>query len=52
MVGADDTAAGRPKLRRVLAFPVLVLYGLGVIVGAGIYVAIGAVTQRAGDAAG
>ncbi|MDR3534868.1 MAG: APC family permease [Acetobacteraceae bacterium] len=38
-------------LRRVLTFWPLVLYGLGVIVGAGIYVAIGLVIDRAGDAA-
>src|SRR5690242_20085751 len=40
-----------PALRRVLTFWPLVLYGLGVIVGAGIYVAIGAVIQRAGNSA-
>lgn len=44
-----DTA-GR-GLRRVLTFWPLVFYGLGVIVGAGIYVAIGAVIERAGNAA-
>ena len=38
-------------LRRVLTFWPLVLYGMGVIVGAGIYVAIGAVMERAGNAA-
>ena len=43
--------AGAPELRRVLTFWPLVLYGLGVIVGAGIYVAIGAVIGRAGMAA-
>ncbi len=41
----------QPQLRRVLTFWPLVLYGLGVIVGAGIYVAIGAVVRRAGAAA-
>src|SRR6185369_13990120 len=41
----------QPTLRRVLTFWPLVLYGLGVIVGAGIYVAIGTVIARAGDAA-
>ena len=41
----------RPQLRRVLTFWPLVFYGLGVIVGAGIYVAIGAVIRRAGEAA-
>lgn len=40
-----------PALLRVLSFWPLVLYGLSVIVGAGIYVAIGAVISRAGDAA-
>lgn len=40
-----------PTLLRVLSFWPLVLYGLSVIVGAGIYVAIGAVIARAGDAA-
>ena len=40
-----------PTLLRVLTFWPLVLYGLSVIVGAGIYVAIGAVISRAGDAA-
>lgn len=38
-------------LRRVLTFWPLLLYGLGVIVGAGIYVALGAVIRRAGEAA-
>ena len=40
-----------PTLLRVLSFWPLVFYGLSVIVGAGIYVAIGAVIARAGDAA-
>lgn len=40
-----------PQLRRTLTLGPLVLYGLGVIVGAGIYVAIGAVIDRAGTAA-
>lgn len=38
-------------LRRVLTFWPLVFYGLSVIVGAGIYVSIGAVIGRAGNAA-
>lgn len=41
----------RTQLRRVLTFWPLVFYGLGVIVGAGIYVALGAVLARAGSAA-
>lgn len=40
-----------PELRRALTLGPLILYGLGVIVGAGIYVAIGAVVERAGTAA-
>lgn len=39
------------QLRRTLTLGPLILYGLGVIVGAGIYVAIGAVIDRAGTAA-
>lgn len=42
---------GKVALRRVLTFWPVLLYGLGVIVGAGIYVAIGTVIRRAGDAA-
>ena len=37
-----------PKLRRALSLPLLVLYGLGVTIGAGIYVLIGATAGRAG----
>ena len=51
MTGPGPPEAGAPALRRVLTFWALVLYGLGVIVGAGIYVAIGAVIGRAGAAA-
>ena len=42
---------GPGALRRVLTLWPLIFYGLGVIVGAGIYVAIGAVTRRAGQTA-
>lgn len=41
----------QPALRRVLTVGPLILYGLGVIVGAGIYVAVGAVMDRAGASA-
>jgi len=46
----------QPQLRRVLTFWPLLLYGLGVIVGAGIYVAMGlkprsAAIQRRASAA-
>lgn len=40
--------APRPALRRAITLPLLVLYGLGTIVGGGIYVLIGAVAARAG----
>ena len=40
-----------PALRRVLTFWPLFFYGLGVIVGAGIYVALGEVISRAHGAA-
>lgn len=39
------------RLRRVLTFWPLLFYGLGVIIGAGIYVALGEVIARAGYAA-
>ena len=51
---ADQTGPGSPgppTLRRVLTLWPLMFYGLGIIVGAGIYVAIGAVMGRAGDSA-
>ncbi|MBI3513057.1 MAG: APC family permease [Proteobacteria bacterium] len=47
---AGDPAAGE-CLRRSLTFWPLLFYGLGVIVGAGIYVAIGVVISRAGGGA-
>jgi len=45
----DESAA--PSLKRALTLPLLVLYGLGVTIGAGIYVLIGAVAGHAGPAA-
>jgi amino acid transporter len=39
------------SLRRVLGTPLLVFYGLGVIIGAGIYVLVGSVVSAAGAAA-
>ncbi len=36
------------KLRRALTTPLLTLYGLGVTVGAGIYVLVGATADKAG----
>lgn len=49
--GQSQGQAPTPQLRRVLGLGALIFYGLSVIVGAGIYVAIGAVIQRAGDGA-
>jgi amino acid transporter len=46
-----NAAQPKPALRRVLTLWPLIFYGLGVIVGAGIYVAIGEVIGRAGEAA-
>ena len=46
-----DVASERPALRRVLGTPMLVLYGLGVIIGAGIYVLVGTIVATAGGAA-
>ena len=40
-----------PKLKRTLSFPLLTLYGLGTILGAGIYVLVGKVAGHAGTAA-
>lgn len=39
----------QPALKRSLSLPMLVLYGLGVTVGAGIYVLIGVAAARAGS---
>lgn len=44
----DAGATEGPKLRRALNTPLLTLYGLGVTVGAGIYVLIGATAAEAG----
>ncbi len=46
-----DASSAAPSLKRALSLPLLVLYGLGVTIGAGIYVLIGAVTHHAGPAA-
>ncbi len=51
MDALSTQGSATPQLRRVLTFWPLLLYGLGVIVGAGIYVALGAVIERAGTAA-
>jgi basic amino acid/polyamine antiporter, APA family len=43
-----DMTPSPPALRRALGTALLVLYGLGVIIGAGIYVLIGSVVEVAG----
>ena len=48
-VGTDPMdQRSEPKLKRVLPLSLVVLYGLGVTIGAGIYVLIGATAERAG----
>ena len=44
----DQPGHDKVALRRALSLPLLVLYGLGVTIGAGIYVLIGAAAGRAG----
>ena len=44
----DTAPRTAPKLRRRLSLSLVVLYGLGVTIGAGIYVLIGATAARAG----
>ena len=41
----------QPTLRRSLGLPLLVFYGLGIIIGAGVYVAVGDVIEVAGPLA-
>jgi len=43
-----ETGAGRPRLKRSLGLGLAVLYGLGVTIGAGIYVLIAPAAARAG----
>lgn len=47
----NDSAHVHVALRRSLTVSALLFYGLAIIVGAGIYVAIGSVIDRAGAAA-
>ncbi|MGE3993081.1 MAG: hypothetical protein AB7F49_34830, partial [Pseudorhodoplanes sp.] len=51
MVNVIDTTRPQVGLRRTLTVVPLLLYGLAVIVGAGIYVAIASVIGRAGPGA-
>lgn len=48
MMPPDLLPVSTPKLRRRLSLTLVVLYGLGVTIGAGIYVLIGATAGRAG----
>ncbi len=45
---SDIHAPVQQKLKRTLTLPLLVLYGLGVTIGAGIYVLVGATAAVAG----
>ena len=47
MNSEPDTS--EPHLRRAIGLPLLVLYGLGITIGAGIYVLIGTAAEKAGD---
>ncbi len=51
MSSENDAPPAPVALRRSLTLGPLLFYGLGVIVGAGIYVAIASVISRAGAAA-
>lgn len=45
---SEEITHAEPKLKRSLNLPLLVLYGLGTTIGAGIYVLVGAAAGRAG----
>lgn len=49
--GQSNSVLGEstPTLRRAIGLPLLVLYGLGITIGAGIYVLIGAAASEAGQ---
>lgn len=44
----ETNAAGEPQLRRVIGLPMLVLYGTGTMLGAGIYVLVGPIAAVSG----
>ena len=45
---SDDVDLGKPVLRRMISGPMLVFYGLGTMLGAGVYALIGEVAGAAG----
>lgn len=47
-VDGNDAVTRPAELRRKLTLPLLILYGLGVTIGAGIYVLVGTTAARAG----
>ena len=47
-VPQGTSKAAPPELRRAIGLPLLVLYGLGITIGAGIYVLVGAAAETAG----
>jgi len=51
MTAHTPSSPDQPKLKRSLGLTSLTLYGLGTIIGAGIYVLVGAVAGRSGMAA-
>ena len=51
MTDQTTAADATVHLKRVLTLPLVVLYGLGVTIGAGIYVLVGETAGRAGMAA-
>ena len=46
--GAPSQNTPRAVLRRAITLPLLIFYGLGVTIGAGIYVLVGATAAQAG----
>lgn len=48
MSESENNTNAEPQLVRAVGLPLLVLYGLGITIGAGIYVLIGAAAEKAG----
>lgn len=47
--GPSSSADGRGGLRRALGLPALTFYGVGMVIGAGVYSVLGAAAGRAGE---